>query len=78
MKTPPTWTDPLPGDQLFPPPLQSLSRRIVQSRLNSTLVGVFTILLVFLSAFVNIVSSVSVTTAVPPSGAPPPSPLADL
>ncbi|XP_056291683.1 adenylate cyclase type 5 [Pseudoliparis swirei] len=39
---------------LFPPPLQSLSRRIVQSRLNSTLVGVFTILLVFLSAFVNI------------------------
>uniref|UniRef100_A0A8C2Z3R2 Adenylate cyclase type 5 n=1 Tax=Cyclopterus lumpus TaxID=8103 RepID=A0A8C2Z3R2_CYCLU len=44
----------LPGDQLFPPPLQSLSRRIVQSRMNSTLVGVFTIVLVFLSAFINI------------------------
>ncbi|KAM7380078.1 hypothetical protein PAMP_003398 [Pampus punctatissimus] len=39
---------------LFPVPLQALSRRIVQSRLNSTLVGVFTIIIVFLSAFVNI------------------------
>ncbi|XP_067371490.1 adenylate cyclase type 5 isoform X2 [Channa argus] len=39
---------------LFPVPLQTLSKRIVQSRLNSTLVGVFTILIVFLSAFINI------------------------
>uniref|UniRef100_A0A4W5KIX4 Adenylate cyclase type 5 n=1 Tax=Hucho hucho TaxID=62062 RepID=A0A4W5KIX4_9TELE len=38
----------------FPVPLQTLSKMIVQSRLNSTLVGVFTILLVFLSAFINI------------------------
>uniref|UniRef100_A0A7N9AMA0 Adenylate cyclase type 5 n=1 Tax=Mastacembelus armatus TaxID=205130 RepID=A0A7N9AMA0_9TELE len=35
-------------------PLQTLSKRIVQSRLNSTLVGVFTIIIVFLSAFINI------------------------
>ncbi|XP_062861808.1 adenylate cyclase type 5 [Trichomycterus rosablanca] len=39
---------------LFPWPLQNLAKRIVQSRLNSTLVGVFTIVLVFLSAFINI------------------------
>ncbi|KAK0147261.1 Adenylate cyclase type 5 [Merluccius polli] len=39
---------------VFPVPLQTLSKRIVQSRLNSTLVGVFTIVIVFLSAFVNI------------------------
>nr|XP_019956208.1 PREDICTED: adenylate cyclase type 5-like isoform X1 [Paralichthys olivaceus] len=39
---------------LFPGALQTLSRRIVQSRLNSTLVGVFTIIVVFLSAFINI------------------------
>ncbi|KAJ4921934.1 hypothetical protein JOQ06_021527, partial [Pogonophryne albipinna] len=32
----------------------TLSKRIVQSRLNSTLVGVFTIIIVFLSAFINI------------------------
>ncbi|XP_056145041.1 adenylate cyclase type 5 [Lampris incognitus] len=38
----------------FPASLQTLSKRIVQSRLNSTLVGVFTIIIVFLSAFVNI------------------------
>ncbi|KAK1797909.1 hypothetical protein P4O66_007959 [Electrophorus voltai] len=38
----------------FPRPLQNLSKRIVQSRINSTLVGVFTIILVFLSAFINI------------------------
>ncbi|XP_068184578.1 adenylate cyclase type 5 isoform X2 [Antennarius striatus] len=38
----------------FPLPLQTLSRRIVQSRLNSTLVGVFTIIIVFLSGFINI------------------------
>uniref|UniRef100_A0A671TAQ9 adenylate cyclase n=1 Tax=Sinocyclocheilus anshuiensis TaxID=1608454 RepID=A0A671TAQ9_9TELE len=43
----------------FPVPLQTLSKRIVQSRLNSTLVGVFTIVLVFLSAFINIVSLTS-------------------
>ncbi|CAL9689752.1 unnamed protein product [Knipowitschia caucasica] len=39
---------------LFPAPLQTVSKRIVQSRLKSTLVGVFTIVLVFLSAFINI------------------------
>ncbi|KAJ0069999.1 hypothetical protein NL108_000237, partial [Boleophthalmus pectinirostris] len=39
---------------LFPTPLQTVSKRIVQSRLKSTLVGVFTIVLVFLSAFINI------------------------
>ncbi|TKC45677.1 hypothetical protein EI555_002071, partial [Monodon monoceros] len=38
---------------LFPAPLQRLSRKIVRSKMNSTLVGVFTITLVFLSAFVN-------------------------
>lgn len=41
--------------QLFPVPLQTLSKKIVQSRTNSTLVGVFAIILVFLSAFVNMV-----------------------
>uniref|UniRef100_A0A665WHN5 adenylate cyclase n=1 Tax=Echeneis naucrates TaxID=173247 RepID=A0A665WHN5_ECHNA len=40
--------------KLFPVALQTLSKRIVQSRLNSTLVGVFTIIIVFLSAFINI------------------------
>ncbi|ERE76559.1 adenylate cyclase type 5-like protein, partial [Cricetulus griseus] len=39
--------------KLFPTPLQTLSRKIVRSKTNSTLVGVFTITLVFLSAFVN-------------------------
>uniref|UniRef100_A0A673T151 adenylate cyclase n=1 Tax=Suricata suricatta TaxID=37032 RepID=A0A673T151_SURSU len=39
--------------KLFPAPLQTLSRKIVRSKMNSTLVGVFTIILVFLSAFVN-------------------------
>ncbi|XP_060732256.1 adenylate cyclase type 5 isoform X1 [Tachysurus vachellii] len=39
---------------IFPVPLQQLSKKIVQSRLNSTLVGVITIVLVFLSAFINI------------------------
>uniref|UniRef100_A0A8C9YMF2 Adenylate cyclase type 5 n=1 Tax=Sander lucioperca TaxID=283035 RepID=A0A8C9YMF2_SANLU len=43
-----------PCSQLFPVPLQTLSKRIVQSRLNSTLVGVFTIIVVFVSAFINI------------------------
>ncbi|XP_039602524.1 adenylate cyclase type 6 [Polypterus senegalus] len=39
--------------RVFPAILQSISKKIVQSRTNSTLVGVFTILLVFISAFVN-------------------------
>ncbi|KAF6117255.1 adenylate cyclase 5 [Phyllostomus discolor] len=39
--------------KLFPAPLQTFSRKIVRSKMNSTLVGVFTITLVFLSAFVN-------------------------
>uniref|UniRef100_G3N8G7 Adenylate cyclase type 5 n=1 Tax=Gasterosteus aculeatus TaxID=69293 RepID=G3N8G7_GASAC len=39
---------------VFPAGLQTLSKRIVRSRLNSTLVGVFTIIVVFLSAFINI------------------------
>uniref|UniRef100_A0A8C9WLA3 Adenylate cyclase type 5 n=1 Tax=Scleropages formosus TaxID=113540 RepID=A0A8C9WLA3_SCLFO len=38
----------------FPEPLKTLSKKIVQSRIKSTLLGVFTIILVFLSAFVNI------------------------
>ncbi|XP_040295188.1 adenylate cyclase type 5 [Bufo bufo] len=39
--------------RLFPSPLQTLSKKIVQSRINSTAVGVFTIILVFLSSFIN-------------------------
>ncbi|XP_077583868.1 adenylate cyclase type 5 isoform X2 [Stigmatopora nigra] len=39
---------------VFPTPLRTFSRTIVQSRFNSTLVGVAAILVVFLSAFVNI------------------------
>ncbi|NXS90706.1 ADCY6 cyclase, partial [Jacana jacana] len=38
---------------LFPAALQRLSRKIVQSRAHSTTIGVFTILLVFVAAFVN-------------------------
>ncbi|XP_030050560.1 adenylate cyclase type 6 [Microcaecilia unicolor] len=38
---------------LFPVALQRISRKIVQSRTNSTLMGIFTILLVFISAFIN-------------------------
>lgn len=53
-----------PG-QLFPAPLQTLSRKIVRSKMNSTLVGVFTITLVFLSAFVNMVGGS--TSPAPPS-----------
>ncbi|XP_063285253.1 adenylate cyclase type 5 [Pelobates fuscus] len=41
---------------LFPSPLQTLSRKIVQSRINSTAVGVFTIILVFLSSFINMLT----------------------
>lgn len=36
--------------------MQTVSKKIVQSRTNSTLVGVFSIILVFISAFVNMVS----------------------
>eukprot|EP00079_Xenopus_tropicalis_P031924 XP_017945695.1 PREDICTED: adenylate cyclase type 5-like [Xenopus tropicalis] len=39
--------------RLFPSPLQTLSRKIVQSRANSTAVGIFSIILVFLSSFIN-------------------------
>uniref|UniRef100_A0A8C2ZCC8 Adenylate cyclase type 6 n=1 Tax=Cyclopterus lumpus TaxID=8103 RepID=A0A8C2ZCC8_CYCLU len=42
---------------LFPAAMQTVSKKIVQSRTNSTLVGVFTIILVFISAFVNMVRS---------------------
>uniref|UniRef100_A0A8C7KNB1 Adenylate cyclase type 6 n=1 Tax=Oncorhynchus kisutch TaxID=8019 RepID=A0A8C7KNB1_ONCKI len=40
---------------LFPVALQTVTTNIVQSRTNSTLVGVLTILLLFMSAFVNMV-----------------------
>lgn len=43
--------------QLFPTALQQLSRSIVQSRARSTGIAVFTILLVFIAAFVNMVGS---------------------
>ncbi|CAL8323504.1 unnamed protein product [Merluccius merluccius] len=39
--------------KLFPAALQTLTKKIVQSRMNSTLVGVLTILLLFVAAFVN-------------------------
>ncbi|KAM9445155.1 adenylate cyclase type 6 isoform 1-T2 [Clarias gariepinus] len=39
--------------KLFPVVLQKVSKKIVESRTNSTLVGIFTILLLYLSAFVN-------------------------
>uniref|UniRef100_A0A672GMX7 adenylate cyclase n=1 Tax=Salarias fasciatus TaxID=181472 RepID=A0A672GMX7_SALFA len=39
--------------KLFPGAMQTVSKKIVQSRTNSTLVGVFSIILVFISAFVN-------------------------
>ncbi|XP_075687138.1 adenylate cyclase type 5 [Rhinoderma darwinii] len=39
--------------QLFPSPLQILAKKIVQSRINSTAVGIVTIILVFLSSFIN-------------------------
>uniref|UniRef100_A0A672J1C3 adenylate cyclase n=1 Tax=Salarias fasciatus TaxID=181472 RepID=A0A672J1C3_SALFA len=38
---------------LFPAALQTVTKKIVQSRANSTLVGVFTILLVFVASFAN-------------------------
>ncbi|XP_053327683.1 adenylate cyclase type 5 isoform X2 [Spea bombifrons] len=39
--------------KIFPSPLQSLSKKIVQSRINSTAVGILAISLVFLSSFIN-------------------------
>lgn len=41
--------------QLFPKALQRLSRSIVRSRVHSTAVGVFSVLLVFISAIANMV-----------------------
>ncbi|XP_054253066.1 adenylate cyclase type 6 isoform X2 [Indicator indicator] len=45
---------------LFPAALQQLSRKIVQSRAHSTIIGVFSILLVFIAAFINMYFSYSV------------------
>lgn len=45
----------LPGPQLFPAALQRVSRKIVHSRAHSTVIGVFTVLLVFIAACVNMV-----------------------
>uniref|UniRef100_A0A4W5R5G5 Adenylate cyclase type 6 n=1 Tax=Hucho hucho TaxID=62062 RepID=A0A4W5R5G5_9TELE len=42
--------------QLFPVALQTVTKNIVQSRTNSTLVGVLTILLLFMSACVNMLT----------------------
>ncbi|XP_058869202.1 adenylate cyclase type 6-like isoform X1 [Acipenser ruthenus] len=39
--------------KVFPAAMQTVSKKIVHSRTNSTLVGVFTLVLVFISAFVN-------------------------
>ncbi|XP_056154657.1 adenylate cyclase type 6-like [Lampris incognitus] len=39
--------------KLFPAALQTVTKKIVQSRTNSTLVGVLTVLLLFLAAFIN-------------------------
>ncbi|KAM9344331.1 adenylate cyclase type 6-like isoform 1-T1 [Pholidichthys leucotaenia] len=39
--------------KVFPAALQTVTKKIVQSRANSTLVGVFTILLLFISSFAN-------------------------
>ncbi|XP_057673862.1 adenylate cyclase type 6-like [Corythoichthys intestinalis] len=39
--------------KLFPTALQTLTKKIVQSRANSTLVAVFTILLLFIASFAN-------------------------
>lgn len=48
--------------QLFPGAMQTVSKKIVQSRTNSTLVGVFSIILVFISAFINMVRFVGSPT----------------
>lgn len=50
--------------KLFPAALQTFSKRIVQSRANSTLVGVFTILLLFISSFANMVCTGGIHLAV--------------
>ena len=63
---------PLPLGQLFPAPLQTLSRKIVRSKMNSTLVGVFTITLVFLSAFVNMVGGSTPSQHLPAPWSPEP------
>uniref|UniRef100_A0A8B9L755 adenylate cyclase n=1 Tax=Astyanax mexicanus TaxID=7994 RepID=A0A8B9L755_ASTMX len=42
--------------KLFPTALQTVSKKIVESRVNSTLVGVFTLLLLFISAFSNMLT----------------------
>uniref|UniRef100_A0A673YQ15 Adenylate cyclase type 6 n=1 Tax=Salmo trutta TaxID=8032 RepID=A0A673YQ15_SALTR len=42
--------------KLFPVVLQTVTKNIVQSRTNSTLVGVLTILLLFMSAFINMLT----------------------
>uniref|UniRef100_A0A3Q3JXH0 adenylate cyclase n=1 Tax=Monopterus albus TaxID=43700 RepID=A0A3Q3JXH0_MONAL len=39
--------------KLFPAALQTVTKKIVQSHANSTLVGIFTILLLFISSFAN-------------------------
>ncbi|NXW67413.1 ADCY6 cyclase, partial [Hirundo rustica] len=52
----PCLTGSLVPPQLFPAALQRLSRSIVQSRARSTGIAVFTILLVFIAAFVNMFS----------------------
>lgn len=54
--------------QLFPTALQQLSRGIVQSRARSTAIAVFTILLVFIAAFVNMVGSWGIGGALGGSG----------
>ena len=43
--------------KLFPDALQTVTKKIVQSRANSTLVGVLTILLLFISSFANMVGT---------------------
>ncbi|XP_030588796.1 adenylate cyclase type 6-like [Archocentrus centrarchus] len=39
--------------KLFPAALQTVTKKIVQSRANSTVVGIFTVLLLFISSFAN-------------------------
>uniref|UniRef100_A0A672J331 adenylate cyclase n=1 Tax=Salarias fasciatus TaxID=181472 RepID=A0A672J331_SALFA len=55
--------------KLFPAALQTVTKKIVQSRANSTLVGVFTILLVFVASFANMYIGVFTLNLPPP---PPP------
>lgn len=44
--------------KLFPAALQTVTKKIVRSRANSTLVAVFTILLLYISSFANMVWTV--------------------